>query len=254
MSAYALPGLFPPLESSFQQRSYHADLSSLEKEEKVQDYQESSEVGIDIKAAKIDAAKLVESLTATKKTPKKKKQEPSRCTIRRPRHERVQAPLSSPQEEAMQFQLSVSLNGQTYTAVRSLPRIRQLRQELVEEQQQQQSVCRGESRQDDITVSKDCPLIPEIPRLQDTAQTGSDGFAGRGFSFLQAILRSYTPTLEAWLRQVTTLVSPSSSPSLTHFLWEPDQVEKELSQRPSLQGLDAIEESDSENDCFEDDE
>jgi len=247
MSAYALPGLFPPLESSFQ-RSYHAapptaDLSSLDKEEKVDFDEEQPEVWIDIKEAKVDAAKLIASLT--RKT-SAKKQEPSRCSSRTRRRTGERIESSSPHEDAMLFQLSVSLNGRTYNAVRSLPLIRQLRQELVEEQQYI-----GESRDD---TKQQCILIPEVPRLQDSVQTGGspDGFAGRGFSFLQAILRSYTPTLEAWLRTVTTLVSPSKSPSLTHFLREPHHFEKELSHRPSLQGLDAIEESDSENDCDDD--
>eukprot|EP00586_Coscinodiscus_wailesii_P000632 CAMPEP_0172481122 /NCGR_PEP_ID=MMETSP1066-20121228/6751_1 /TAXON_ID=671091 /ORGANISM="Coscinodiscus wailesii, Strain CCMP2513" /LENGTH=335 /DNA_ID=CAMNT_0013243121 /DNA_START=43 /DNA_END=1050 /DNA_ORIENTATION=- len=48
------------------------------------------------------------------------------------------------------------------------------------------------------------------------------GNTGHGFTMLHAVLRShYCPAMERWLRSVSELVPPESSPAFARFLWEP---------------------------------
>lgn len=189
----------------------------------------------------------------------------------------------TPQEESTQFELRISFNGRTYTATRSLTCILRLRQDLVseiqecqqqEEREQRKRDCDGSDEGNNPQPPKRSSIcIPEVPRMMmqgDAAMPGETfvgsaaqhhhgGVVGRGFSFLQALIRSYTPALEGWLRQVTVIVPPKDSPSLMQFLWEP-LVRRTSSETArvvvgssasaslsSLQHLDIIEES--ENDC-----
>lgn len=220
MSAYALPGLFPPLAasaSSSKRGVYHAH------EEKL----DEPEVHVVVKEAKIDPARLVQSLTAPKQQPSQRRS--NGC--RRPRA--PEAPCYSPQEESMEFELSVSFNGRTYTAVRTLPSILRLRDDL------------------ELETKDRCfqSSIPQVPRIQD--EPSSEVTGRGGFSFLHALLRSYVPIVEDWLRKVTAVVSPSDSPSLTRFLWEPTtpQTPVRSHSSPAVHHLDSIEES--EHDCDE---
>jgi hypothetical protein len=202
MSYYALPGLhFPPLETGKAVEGSH--ISSDYKEEKTE-----FDFDVDVSAAKIDTAKLVQSLMAGPSSRRRPRSKTCECT---------------PQEEAMQFELYVCFNGRSYSVIRNLPNILQLRQELAREN-----------------------LIPEVPRVEEEARC-------RGFTLLDALLRSYVPLLRDWLRQVIRLV-PHDNPSLVHFFWEPlyesDKWNSSFSSLPSFsERLGSIEES--EHDCEE---
>jgi len=222
------------------------------------------EVEIVVKEAKIDPARLVQSLASSAPTTKLA----DGCRSRRRSRPRPAAAVSggsnavgddheddddaaakiTPQEESTEFELSIAYNGRTYTAFRSLTSILRLRRDLVSEVERARgggkggircaTTVPGEKSAGD-TANRPAVSIPEVPRMMmddDGMSNGtfaasasserggrgnSVGVVGRGFAFMQAVIRSYTPALEGWLRHVTTLVPPKDSPSLTRFLWEP---------------------------------
>lgn len=114
----------------------------------------------------------------------------------------------------MQFELDVNYNGRRYAVVRSLNRLRLLREELVDELDHdcdsRQAACDSYGRKD-----VHCSL-PELPSLQENGS-----YSNQSFSMLQALLLSYTPVLERWLQMVFHQVSITDSPTVTHFLLEP---------------------------------
>lgn len=91
-------------------------------------------------------------------------------------------------EAAVELKLSIEFKGQTISTIRALPRIIQLGRDL----------------------AKESSSVPDIPRLEE-------GKNGR-FTFLHAMLQSYTPLLEQWFRKIGRLVQ--TSPSFLHFLYE----------------------------------
>jgi len=160
---------------------------------------------------------------------------------------------SNSQDDAIQFTLSITLNGRMYTATRTLPSFVKLRNELMLEVSNQNNSKRklGRSLNDsnhdsvdnlvgddveDDEVEPEEVVIPELPlsggnafenngtskveELQNSA-FAMMGMAANGFSGIQAVLHSYCPQMENWIRNVATLVP--CSPSLANFLWEPLQ-------------------------------
>jgi hypothetical protein len=261
MSAYALPGLFPPIE--FEQPT--ADISSssssggsgsfsvsaalherVSPENVSEVTSKEAKFGIAVKEAKLDPVRLVQSITG-----------PSRP-------QRSLCSKGNPHEDAIEFELSISFNGRKYTAMRSMQCIVQLRYDLIREMnfQKQWLHTRRQHSQDAEDEDGDTIQIPEIPPMTD--EEGSGGFVGRGFTMLHAVLSSYCPAMERWLRSVTTIV-PEDSESLTNFLWEPLSKEgainfnhsysslKSLSSIPEFKGYGLVEEDeDSEDEDSED--
>lgn len=213
MSAYALPHLFETPSNSG-----HFSFT----EEKRED--PDSVVGIAVKEAKIDSALLIESLFA-----KSSNISPNSVSKRKRRSSRTggEAPANSKPSchEALKFELSISFNGRSYTALRSIPSFEELRRDLLEE------------------VDED---IPEL-RFEESVQ-------GYSFSFLQGILQSYVPVVERWLREVTKRVSPTASPSLRSFLWEPfstpEYLHRDSSCSSQLDRIDETEMDESDVDSF----
>jgi hypothetical protein len=218
------------------------------------------EVGISVKDAKLDLARFIKSLKAASSYGAVKRVKPI------PIHVPIQSKITDfsshdndPHKEAIQFELNISFNGRTYNATRTLPNLVQLRHDLISEIKNRRKALRSRrwmptrsllsdldyamdeksmDADDDTVVSslddddddddEYLVCIPELPEYylsDDTKSTG--GFAGRGFTFLHALLRSYCPVIEGWLRKVTDLVPPNNSPSLSRFLWEPISVEGE---------------------------
>lgn len=227
MSAYALPGLFPPLprrEYAPREPLHHDDKSSKRTTTNLID-STAERVGISVKEAKLDSALLVHSLAQN---------ETSTATIPRSRRRtRVdncngETSISSKEDEAMQFELSITFGGNKYTATRSWPSICKFRKDLIRNVRSIE--------------------IPELPSLHPP------GVLCRSFSFLQNLLCSYAPTLEGWLRTVTVLVPPDN-PILSHFLHESETKDMYCNQgggMGKLHGekhiLTAIEESETEED------
>ena len=72
-------------------------------------------------------------------------------------------------------------------------------------------------------------FIPEIPKCYtDSVDVQGGSAAGRGFAVLQALLAPYGPAIERWLQIVMDLVPPTTSSSLSAFLWEPVSVDNGL--------------------------
>ncbi|KAI2513820.1 hypothetical protein MHU86_603 [Fragilaria crotonensis] len=301
MSAYAMPGAFPPISgftstynSGFESSSEFSEQQSLKhpqhyeshtprlqfkpvsfssicsspiapdsplspasknpvtEEKKAVDMTSQKEVGILVKEAKIDMARLIKSLTTSAKNRKRDVIPPPPPVILQDENSNKVTAADEheddPHKEAIQFELSISFNGRTYSATRTLPNIVQLRNDLIAEINSRRQALRQrrlrwipqrntthkaaeggvEWDNDDETVKtidEDDTYdvtIPELPDYYSSEDRNTGGsFAGRGFTLLQALLRSYCPAMEGWLRKVTDLVPPMDSPSLSHFLWEP---------------------------------
>ena len=194
----------------------------------------------------------------------------------------------SPHEEAIQFELSISFNGRTYTATRTLQCIIQLRNDLIREMRYRQQWLKMRRHQADLhDVTAPPPMmtmeplreivneeggacysiedidIPEIPPMNAGEGTSSGGgFVGRGFTMLHTVLASYRPLMERWLRNVIAVV-PQDSECLTNFLWEPvSSKEIQFEFAKSYGSLGSIKEmvdecalaEDSEDDCSESDD
>lgn len=250
MSAYALPGLFPPLQHSLAKgvsSSSSVEKAAVKQEDEndhvekhvTQSLQEKESnsgclvmpytcpspgaIVIAVKEARIDSMRLIQALTSNAATTLQRStfgrfQKRKQGTV----VEKEKEIKFSPQEGAMQFDLSITFNGRKYTAVRSLPRILQLRQDLVEEVKER----RHSVEQHYKCKELDSLTIPELPRMyegcdSDMSPGGATGFVARSFSMLQSLLCSYVPVLEVWLHNVTSLVQPVDSPILRQFLWEP---------------------------------
>lgn len=274
MSAYALPGFFPPLENTLtfankpaaEKKQQHED----GKEEKVESEpkQQQEPYSVVVSDAKLDPMRLIElvkkhakhataaltpafcsSSTRRKRNNRKQLQRresdpfpaTTETTTSVPTSRSSSAPnlLSNtiPQEAAVDFVLDISFCGRRYSASRSLSRIRQLRMDLIREN----SDCSGS-----------CCCIPDVPAVDSSTER-------LGFARLQDALRScYRPALHKWFQSILKLFpTPYSSPSLSDFLYESEDnlsyFESRFLNRSCPAKLDSIEESDSEID-FEDDE
>jgi hypothetical protein len=257
MSAYALPGLFPPLPFFFDSdhvnvsisiddslSTQRLDYSSLEKEEKVEHEPPTrtrmlasseatllsapscccsvDQIDVSVKDARLDILQWIHSLTSSA-APLLSANAAARKQQRSPARSRNSAlllnpdvklasggvaaevsPLSS-KERAMQFEMSISWNGRQYIVVRSLERLRYLREELVAELQML----------DDIKLAT--AGVPEMPNLPDNG-----GCANQSFALLQGLLRAHMPAMESWLNQVFRLLPHiNDSATLTNFVLEP---------------------------------
>lgn len=142
--------------------------------------------------------------------------------------------------EAVEYELSISLNGKQYTAKRSFPRIVRLRNELVKEVRTRRNNYPGhfplirslitspvDSKEcaidaEENSKDSDGSLIPELPPgLNDGNERQLLGPARRSLNNIQSSVTGFCPRLEEWLKSVSQLVNPQTSPSLTSFLAEP---------------------------------
>ena len=155
----------------------------------------------------------------------------------------------SPQNEAIEFELAITLNGRRYTAKRTMQCIVQLRDDLIREMKRRREWLTESQAMPSLQLpyesnvhsfyttpphsistpittkpeptKKHCYAvsIPEIPPL-----SGCDdrdiGIVGRGFTMLHQMVTSYVPVMESWLKNVMEIV-PQDSECLMNFLWEP---------------------------------
>jgi hypothetical protein len=188
MSAYAMPGMFPPLPTPPNQHAIGESCCSSPEEEKIDynyHYNSSSlafgsEVKLAIREVKVDSAHLILTTLGS-------------GFLGRKRRPGTRKPAIRPEELAIQFEMDLSFAGRECTVVRSFYRLSQLRDELVEEM--------GADR------------IPEFPMLPKNLR--------HNLTLLKALLRPYVPLLEDWLRRIFSTVSMRNSPTLTHFVLEP---------------------------------
>lgn len=175
MSGYALPGMFPSVAAAWEDEevSCFGGCSSDDGWDPI---------AVTVKSAKVDALHLIQPSVPASRTNRRRQRTAPRQTLQ-PR----------PEELAVQFEMDIRFQGKECTVVRSLFRMRQLREELVEEDS-----------------SKRLPPLPSLPE-----------HSKRNLTVLQASLLHYVPELEDWLRALFRLVPIGESPTLLHFVLEP---------------------------------
>mmetsp|Transcript_12931 Transcript_12931/g.32615 ORF Transcript_12931/g.32615 Transcript_12931/m.32615 type:complete len:366 (-) Transcript_12931:147-1244(-) len=296
MSAYALPGLFPPIDTLSQSSSngiQTIDDTSCTSEESsstrnmplhLQDNEvnssASSNIGcilnsaaIAVKEAKIDPVRWIEYVTGSNpqqyahqigKTLRKRVSTSSHSATTGSRSGGYDSSIGmkgrsngnggsscnskskSQQNEAIEFELSITFNGRKYTAKRTMQNIMQLRDDLIREMNRRRQwltekqdlsesallkLSHGRLRFNDFdathsSTNKDdnqsyVGQIPEIPPFtKDHHHSGDTGFVGKGFTMLHAMVKSYVPVMESWLKSVMEVV-PHDSECFMNFLWEP---------------------------------
>jgi hypothetical protein len=273
MSAYALPGLFPPIYTESSQSgdcssgmSSSAASSPTSPLHEQKDSSRISDILIAVKEAKIDPVRLVQWITGSSRT----QQQPQRKTLRRRgsrerldtpqqspasskrllQHEEKNSGAGTPHDEAIEFELSISFDGRKYTATRK----RWLQIQRAAEPSSFENSVNSSNVEEDIIIQ-----IPEIPPMTGDDSGSGVGFVGRGFTMLHAMVTSYVPIMELWLRNVMAIV-PQDSECLSNFLWEPLASETPLDfpskSCTSLATLDSIKELEynTEDDDSDDDE
>lgn len=283
MSAYALPGLFPPMEcekpkvdicsssssggsgsfsvsTALHERSSPENVSEVASKEDnfgESEHTDERKLGIAVKVAKLDPVRLVQSIAGPSRPQisqqRKIRRRNSPDSPPSPTRGEKECSKGNPHEDAIEFELSISFNGRKYTAMRSMQCIVQLRNDLIREMNFRKPWSHTTRRQHSQDAKdEDTIQIPKIPPIF------SGGFVGRGFTMLHAVLTSYCPAMEIWLRSVTSIV-PQDSESLTNFLWEPLSKEgaldlqscsilKSLSSIPELKGYGLVEEDEDSED------
>lgn len=241
MSAYALPGFFPPLESSFvftPNKSFSLNDFEIGDNEQKVDFDavlRKRTVSVSVTDTKVDSLRLIQNLTEKKSSSKAQQ----RRLLKLRRRSSEPDPTTSVYDAAMEFQLLIRCDGREFSVKRTLARMRQLRHELVRE------------TEDRYTPEGYSVEIPALPRSID--DNGS-----LCFTLLQNALRCYAPVVETWFREVLLLVTdPEDSPSLSDFFFESDAVilvENAflLGRKAAPMKLDSIEESEADEEEKED--
>ncbi|GKY93723.1 hypothetical protein MPSEU_000339400 [Mayamaea pseudoterrestris] len=275
MSAYAAPGVFPPLEKSFHNYSLTHEQQQMEQTIL---HDETCRIEVTVQDARIDTATLIHALLLDCN-----QQRSNSKHKRRPRSlNKTAIATNCPEDDAVEYELTITglpefastcSSSSSATCKRSLSQIVQLYQNLLDEEEEKVG-CAGErstSHADSRSSSSiAAPRIPSLPRLQDQEnclfpvmgkqeRQATTGIVGRGLVMLQELLRSQIPHLQDWLDQVVRVVDPSCSMAWKQFLRnEPDVtcwVGQSLSRGPfttKCDKLGAIEESETEYDCEDD--
>ena len=297
MSAYALPGLFPPIDTMSQSSSNGIktidDSSGCSEESSSdrkmplhlqQDHGEKysgnrdnrigcilNSAAIAVKEAKIDPVRWIEYVTGP--NPQQYAHQIGKTLRRRVSNSNHSSsgqanralfdstsgskPKSSygngnsscnsknksQQNEAIEFELSITFKGRRYTAKRTMQCMMQLRDDLIREMNRRrqwltekqdlgslrftQPSCfdSTHSSWNKVTTKpeqgENAAQIPEIPPFTDDCHhSGDPGFVGKGFMMLHAMVKSYVPVMERWLKSVMEVV-PQDSECFMNFLWEP---------------------------------
>lgn len=158
---------------------------------------------------------------------------------------------SSAWEEAVEFEISITLNGRTYTRRRSFPRIVRLRNELIKEVRNRQKNHPGRfgvlrsflfdgassneqgKIQEKLTPEQQKPKENEVLFDDDNGEYSTTNLCdvqGLSLTKMQSTLNGrYCPAIETWLQSVSSeIVDPHTSPTLTEFLKE-DNVSRNAS-------------------------
>jgi hypothetical protein len=269
MSAYALPGFFPPVESSFGSSSGHWTSYAPETKENYNlQYQYPSEAcslattptaarqslstassrnRILIQDATIDTAVLIQSVLLNSQ-PSLSVNHPSckhNYTARRRPRGSTFISADRHQEQAVHYHLlvtsttSATITPSAYAIKKSLAAFAKLHHDLVKEQLNDAASAVG---------------IPPLPQLDDQGLLHGAGVVGRGFSMLQELLRSHVPKLQEWLDEVDTLMSVDGDQSVVwkEFLAsapaEPEEEAPTSKLPATTRHLGPIEESETEYD------
>lgn len=170
---------------------------------------------------------------------------------------------SNPQEDAIEFNLSIAFNGRKYTATRALQSFVKLRKDLLVEYSKTRSNKKRysgghshvgqprstfanehlldtkpeltEIQNEEEQEEEDELVIPELP-IGSSSNKGQGlehgamnmmGMVGNGFRGLQEAVFAYASPMERWIRTVAALAPTSQA--LANFLWEPiDQMDEKV--------------------------
>lgn len=144
---------------------------------------------------------------------------------------------SNPQERAIHFELSVSYHDRTYDGVRSLARIRQLYQELVDGE----GYDSDDEEDEEISNSEPCETSRKsyskqtIPDLPDMFDDNEYAMASNFRSLYGNLTQYYAPAIESWFQSLFAVITPRTSPVLAYFLCEPSMLLKGDSNDPQQQ-------------------
>lgn len=188
---------------------------------------------VQVKDSRIDHMRLIHNLTKSSST----KQSMFRSKNRRRGRSAFQSLQRSPHEDSIEFVLEVRCSQRQYTLIKSLPSIRDLRQELVEE-------CEDRHLFQEKVVD-----VPPLPALQEQGATTNAASSAPSFMMLQSMLITFRPQLEEWFRKLVQAISVEESACLSEFLKEPvcqPRLEKLFHLESKLPAkLHSIEESDA---------
>lgn len=204
----------PPSSSEVQTCSMHEKESAMSR---------SNDVGITVTTASLDKKKFIAASSSNLS--------------------KSNSSGSIDQWEAVEYELSIKFNGETYKTNKSFPRIVQLRNDLVREVQMRRNRYPGHfgvirsfmthPSVDDGGKNNKCndedndSVIPELPEGLCNDDSSDDGSTGsRSLNMIQSSAIGDCPRIESWLKSVSSLVNPHTSPTLTDFLSE----RKELSE------------------------
>lgn len=258
MSAYALPGLFPPLpfdssgvnisismgDSTFTEK---LDISSLDREEKVEHEPHSrrtsssldafsasccaaatakpDKISISVKEARIDTIQLIQSLTSCA-APLLRAAKNKRSKRRR------NSPPASPEHGPKQplriatTKTASGAGGHYHPSSSSNERAMQFEIDISWNGRQYTVVRSLERMREELVAELEMlrlktssAFVPELPSLPDSCCCSNQS----SFTLLQGLLRSHVPAIETWLCRVFTTVVPhvNDSATLTNFVLEP---------------------------------
>eukprot|EP00538_Stauroneis_constricta_P013456 CAMPEP_0119570714 /NCGR_PEP_ID=MMETSP1352-20130426/43754_1 /TAXON_ID=265584 /ORGANISM="Stauroneis constricta, Strain CCMP1120" /LENGTH=340 /DNA_ID=CAMNT_0007620387 /DNA_START=1328 /DNA_END=2350 /DNA_ORIENTATION=+ len=114
-------------------------------------------------------------------------------------------------EDAIEFELSITFQGRKYNATRTMQCLIDLRNALIQDMHAKQRTS--------------IPELPQMNRHDDNPASASTSasaasFVGRSFTMLHHMLVAYCPDVERWLQIVMSIV-PDDSEILANFLFEP---------------------------------
>lgn len=193
--------------------------------------------GISVKAAKVDRRRFIERFISRARK------------FRSEAQARIDAGVMI--KEDVYFDLSITFNGHTYTRRRTFPRVVRLRNEIVRElhiRRQNKSRRFGVLRmlfESDVKNhheeehDADIPELPAVMGVESDAPASNLGIAGLSLHLLQsALMYKFCPAMELWLKSISNLVNPETSPSFKEFLDEGNAVvgdtcnERKFAKRP----------------------
>jgi hypothetical protein len=143
-------------------------------------------------------------------------------------------PVSSPnqQERAIHFDLSVSYHDRKYDSVRSLARIRQLYNELVDgetfdpDDEEDEEINNSEPCESSVPYQRRSTSkqnIPDLPEMFDDSECAT---ASNFRSLYGNLHQYYAPALESWFQSLFTVITPKTNSVLAYFLCEPTMLLK----------------------------
>lgn len=197
----------------------------------------NNDIGIAVKSANVDCKRLIAATARNRRRPRLTKHivdDNNYIGDRVTTNSDKDNSSSSAWEEAVQFEISITLNDRTYTRSRSFPRIVRLRNELVKEVKNRRrnhpgrfGVLRSLVYGVAGSSSESCSSVnSDEQQRMEYEEVSTDNLCdvkNMSITRMQSTLNGrYCPAIEIWLQSVLSseLIDPHTSPSLADFLKE----------------------------------